>query len=201
MGFAFGAVATSNGLGLGQTGLMSLIVFAGASQFIAVGMLAGGAGAVSVVATTFLVNLRHLLMSASIAEKTSELSDRLLPLFSFGVTDETFALNSAVDRHPIHYLGVNTGAYIGWVAGSVAGGLAGGLKYDFSALDFVIPATFICLLVLVVSSWRHVAVAMVSGAVILVVIPVLGVGTGVAVATITGAGLGMMLEEKGGRGS
>jgi predicted branched-subunit amino acid permease len=63
MGAAYAILARQTGMGFFPTVLMSLIVFAGASQFIAVGLLSGGATALEVVATTLFVNLRHILMS------------------------------------------------------------------------------------------------------------------------------------------
>ena len=67
IGIAFGVLAQKAGFTPFETGLMSLIVFAGSSQFIAVSMFAAGAGAASIIATTFVVNLRHLLMSSSLS--------------------------------------------------------------------------------------------------------------------------------------
>ncbi|MGE5653154.1 MAG: AzlC family ABC transporter permease, partial [Bacillota bacterium] len=67
IGLAFGVLAVQQGLGVPGIFLMSLIVYAGSAQFIATGMLAAGASPTAIIATTFLVNLRHLLMSASMS--------------------------------------------------------------------------------------------------------------------------------------
>ena len=67
IGLAFGVLAREAGLNLTQVFLMSLLVFAGSSQFISVAMLKAGADMWSIIATTFIVNLRHLLFSASIS--------------------------------------------------------------------------------------------------------------------------------------
>jgi predicted branched-subunit amino acid permease len=67
IGMAFGVLAQKAGLTPLQIGLMSILVFAGSSQFIAVSMLTGGASAPAIIATTFVVNLRHVLMSSALA--------------------------------------------------------------------------------------------------------------------------------------
>jgi len=67
IGLAFGVLAQKAGLTPLEIGLMSVIVFAGSSQFIAVSMLAAGASVFSIVTTTFIVNLRHFLMSSALA--------------------------------------------------------------------------------------------------------------------------------------
>ncbi len=66
IGIALGVLAQKAGLSPLAVGLMSMFVFAGSSQFIAVSMLAGGATFVAIIVTTFMVNLRHLLMSSSV---------------------------------------------------------------------------------------------------------------------------------------
>ena len=67
IGLAFGILAQQAGLTPIQIGIMSLVVFAGSSQFIAISMLSSGANLPSIVATTFMVNLRHLLMSSAVS--------------------------------------------------------------------------------------------------------------------------------------
>ena len=69
------------------------LVFAGSSQFIAVAMMGAGAGTASIVATTFAVNLRHLLMSSALSVHLKGVERRWLTLFAYGITDESFALN------------------------------------------------------------------------------------------------------------
>src|SRR5689334_12770647 len=67
IGLSLGVLAQKAGLLPWQVAAMSFLVFAGGSQFIAVGMLAAGASVVTIIGTTFLVNLRHLLMSSALA--------------------------------------------------------------------------------------------------------------------------------------
>ena len=152
VGFAYGVLAVKSGLSLANTALMSVIVFAGSAQLIAVGLLAAGAPALSVVLTAFVVNLRHLLMSAALAPWLSAWPRRLLALFCFEMTDETFALHLSRfqrgDRALGLTLGINFVAHASWVGGGVLGALSGSLIGDVRplGLDFALPAMFIALL-------------------------------------------------------
>jgi 4-azaleucine resistance transporter AzlC len=106
-------------------------VFAGASQFIAVGLLSGGATALEVVATTLFVNLRHILMSASLSPHYREAPRGLIPFVAWGVTDETFAISIGryISGEADHRYGLalHYTAYASWVSGTVLGALAGAL--------------------------------------------------------------------------
>ncbi len=93
IGLAFGVIAGKAGLSPLDIGLMSLLVFAGSAQFIAVSMLGTGAGLTSIVMTTFVVNLRHLLMSSSLSLHLKNLAGWRTLLYAYGVTDESFAVN------------------------------------------------------------------------------------------------------------
>lgn len=91
---AFGILASQVGLGIAEAAAMSVFVFAGSAQFIAVGMIGAGNSIGAIVVTTFLVNLRHLLMSAALSPHLRGLSHKELAWFGFQLTDETFALHS-----------------------------------------------------------------------------------------------------------
>lgn len=153
VGWVFGVLARRAGLTVLETQLMSSVIYAGAAQFIAISMFSTGAGAGAMILTTFLVNLRHVLFSMSLAPRLKSLTPRELAVLAYGVTDETFVLNSveldrgARDREFI--LGVNLGAFLAWNAGTLAGALAGGFIIDTGALglEFALPALFISLLV------------------------------------------------------
>ncbi|KAA0547687.1 AzlC family ABC transporter permease [Bacillus sp. BGMRC 2118] len=88
----FGLLAKTTGLTVGETFLMSLLVFAGASQYIALSLIAAGTGAFEIVLTTFIVNIRHFLMSASLNEKVEEAPRIFKAIYAFGITDETFSV-------------------------------------------------------------------------------------------------------------
>ena len=122
---AFGVLAETVGLPGHLAVIMSGLVFAGASQFVALNLLQLETGLASIVFTTFVVNLRHLLMSASLAEKLKEkISQGTMTGLFLGLTDETFSLLSLSQREKLtggYILGVNLTAYLSWVGGTFAG--------------------------------------------------------------------------------
>jgi 4-azaleucine resistance transporter AzlC len=129
IGLAFGVLAQKAGLSPGEIGLMSLLVFAGSAQFIAVSMISGGAAAVPIILTTFTVNLRHLLMSSSLAVHLRGLNAGWLSLYAYGVTDESFALNMARFREESwdwrRALVLNHTANLAWIFSTIIGGYSG----------------------------------------------------------------------------
>ncbi|WP_228723294.1 AzlC family ABC transporter permease [Desulfosediminicola flagellatus] len=153
VGFAYGVLAQKSGLGLLNAVAMSVIVFAGSAQLIAAGLFGAGAAPLAIILTTFVVNLRHLLMSAALAPKLNGWKKWQIALFGYELTDETFALHTmrmAKSQPPIaETFGVNFTAQASWVIGSLAGYLAGGQIADVRpvGLDYALPAMFIALLV------------------------------------------------------
>ena len=190
---------------------MSLLVYAGASQFIAAGLFAAGASPASIVLTTFVTNLRHLLMTASLAPHVAGWRWPRLVLFGYQVTDETFAVHAAGlaagPLRPVEAFCVNGAAQVAWVSGSWLGVLGGQILPDPRpwGLDYALPALFVALLVLQLrpedkgyeqrSKRRvQVTVAGVSGAAA-VLFALLGIDPwGVILATLLGATLGVVLE-------
>jgi 4-azaleucine resistance transporter AzlC len=165
IGLAFGAIARKTGLSPLEIGLMSLVVFAGSAQFIATAMLAGGAGAVSIVLATFSINLRHLLMSSSLSLYLRELQGFWSSVFAYGITDESFALNMNHFRKGNwgwrRALVVNQVTNVTWIASTVAGGIAGQfIPVGAFGLDYALTAMFICLLVFQLRSSLHLFVAL-----------------------------------------
>jgi 4-azaleucine resistance transporter AzlC len=153
VGFAYGVLAGKNGISDANTLLMSLIVFAGSAQFIAVGLFASGTGPAAIILTTFVVNLRHLLMAASLTPFLAGWKKRHLAFFSFQLTDETFALHSAaagrLGNSQAEALALNVTAQSSWVGGTILGIVASGLIGDIKpmGLDYALAAMFIALLV------------------------------------------------------
>lgn len=153
LGLAFGVLAREAGLTPGAVLGMSLIVFAGSAQFLAVAMLRQGAGILPITAATFFINLRHLLMSAALSPNLRRFGPgRLLPL-AHHLTDESFALHSAaylagLDPPYVEMVALNTTAQAAWVISTTAGSLIASALPDPAALglDFALPAMFIGLL-------------------------------------------------------
>ena len=153
IGLAFGVLARQNGLEWWAVGLMSVVVFAGSSQFIAVAMMASGAAAPAIIATTFIVNLRHTLMSSALAVHLSGIRRRFLAIFAYGITDESFAVNMSRFRDSRwdhrRALVVNQLSNATWIAATIIGALAGSLVPPGAfGIDYALTAMFICLLVI-----------------------------------------------------
>ncbi|EGW35998.1 AzlC family ABC transporter permease, partial [Desulfosporosinus sp. OT] len=146
-----GLTARMSGL---ETILMSVFVFAGASQFIGITMLgAGVTGWGIIILTTLLVNLRHLIMGSSLAPYMTRLPFPLQALLAFFLTDEAYALTISrihKARYSVPYqLTVSTVLYLVWVLATGAGVVLGSYISDplTWGLDFAMPATFLVLLV------------------------------------------------------
>ncbi|MBZ4654952.1 MAG: branched-chain amino acid transporter AzlC [Peptococcaceae bacterium] len=153
----FGITCGVMGLTAGLTGmetlLMSMLVFAGASQFVSITMLGAGITSWSVIVlTTLLINLRHFLMGASLAPYMTKLPLYQQALLAFGLVDESYVLTisrtGSAGYSPYYQFGVNTALYLAWVLSTAAGVLVGRSIADPLAwgLDFAMPATFLVLL-------------------------------------------------------
>jgi 4-azaleucine resistance transporter AzlC len=133
--------------------LMSFVLYAGASQFVGINLLVLGAASWEIVLTTFILNLRHLLMSASLSQSLKPESNKaLLPLVSFGITDETFtvaSLNSKDKLDVFYLLGLNIIAFSAWNIGTWGGlFLASGLPQSLKdSMGIALYAMFIALLI------------------------------------------------------
>jgi 4-azaleucine resistance transporter AzlC len=123
----FGFLAKTTGLTLAETVLMSVIVFAGASQYIALNLLSIGTGMFEIVLTTFILNIRHFLMSASLNEKAEPDALWKKALYAFGITDETFSV-AAMKEGAVtasYMFGLILLSYGSWVVNSGIGYLVG----------------------------------------------------------------------------
>ena len=200
IGFAYGVLAGKSGLSETNTLLMSLIVFAGSAQFIAVGLFASGTGPAAVILTTFIVNLRHMLMAASLAPYLSGWKKRYLAFFSFELTDETFALHSStagtLNSCRLEALSLNVTAQVSWVVGTALGLVASGLIGDIKplGLDYALAAMFIGLLVGQCQSPVRVVTAILSGGIATLLYLAGWHQFHIIVATIAGASLGLGAE-------
>ncbi|MFA5843499.1 MAG: AzlC family ABC transporter permease [Coriobacteriia bacterium] len=170
-GLAYGVVAIQAGLTVPETLLMSLVVFAGASQFMAVVMIQSGAGIPLIVASTLLVNLRHLMMGLSLSPYLSEATPRWQRVLAFGMTDESYLTSVTHYREqdegrvsPYFMLGSGGFIYVAWAAASLVGALVGHAISDPLGwgLDFAMPATFLTMLLPQIVSRRLAAVVTVS---------------------------------------
>ena len=208
MGAAYAILARQAGMGLFPTVLMSLIVFAGASQFIAVGLLSGGATGFEVVATTLFVNLRHILMSASLSPYYQDTPRGLIPFVAWGVTDETFGISIGryVSGEADHRYGLalHYTAYGSWVTGTVVGALAGTFVPPAlqSSLEFSLYAMFVGLVVLQLINRVQLTVAAASAVMCGAFSTFMGGTWNIIAAAMAGATFGLIMEMSGmGKGS
>lgn len=152
VGIAYAIMARQGGFSALQTCLMSLSVFAGASQMMAAGMYGEGAGMAAIILTTFILNLRHIIMSLCVAERMEKTSLPARLAASFGVTDESFAIFTTVKKENCtiwFFLGIITVTYSSWNIGTLIGALSSDLLPAFltAALGVSLYAMFTALLV------------------------------------------------------
>lgn len=147
---AFGAGGRAMGLPAVATAGFSVFVFAGASQFMALSLLAQGAGAIAVTLATLVLNLRHLVMSLALRERIHG-SRVPRPILAFGITDEVFAATASQPGAigDTDLLVTELLAYTGWVGGTVVGYLIGGLLPPSleRAMGIALYAMFVALIV------------------------------------------------------
>jgi 4-azaleucine resistance transporter AzlC len=201
-GLIFGALAMSSGLSLAATQAMSAIVFAGSAQFIAVSLLLAGAAWPIIVLTTFVVNLRHALYSATLAPYVKKLSQRWQIPLAFWLTDETFAVvaarvNQAGDSPHLrwYYLGSALFMYLNWQLCTFLGLTIGRFIPNAAAwgLDFAMPVTFIGMVIPYVKNRPMAATVIVSGVVALLTYA-LPHKLGLILAALAGIGAGVLVE-------
>ena len=200
IGFAYGVLALKAGLSPANTLWMSVFVYAGSSQFIAAGLIAGGAPALTVILTTLIVNLRHMLMSAALSPYLKTWRRLELALFGFELTDETFVLHSArfgaLASHRIETFSINLTAQLSWIIGSYLGMITGQQISDIRpyGLDYALPAMFIALLAYQLKDKAHLLAGLFAGG-LAVGLALMGVQHwNVILATLAGATLGVFLE-------
>lgn len=182
--------------------LISVLVYAGASQFILISLVASGSAALSIVGIVLLMNLRHCFYGPALLGKLKD-SPRQLPMVAMaaGLTDEVFATAiSKLYRQPASdrefwYLGLQLGAYLAWVGGTAVGAFFGHDWLQDSPLlsqtiGFVLPALFFALLLEVRQLVPHYLLAGAALATVaaLFMLPAYGA---IVAGMLTGAVLGM----------
>ena len=201
IGFAFGILAVQQGMTISQIFFMSLFVYAGSAQFIAAAMIASGSGIFSIITTTFLVNLRHLLMSASMSTHLKHITSPVLALISYGVTDETFAVSInqiKEEKTSSQYMfGLHITSQSGWVLSTVLGGIIGDAIPDPArwGVDFALNAMFIGLLLMQFKNKKDLLISLCAGVIsILIALNVEG-NWNIILAAVTAATIGVCLEQ------
>lgn len=203
-GIIYGTLAGVSGLSLWQSVGMSLFVYAGSAQFIVISLMGAGASAVVILLTTFIVNLRHVLYSATLQPQVSQLPQRWRVLLAFWLTDETFAVVQRFyqvhGRTPLahwYWLGVATALYACWVLSSLVGVLFGQAVPDMAGwgLEFAMLATFIGIVVPLLRDKPQVAAALAAAGVALLT-QAWPYKLGLMAAAFSGIAVGVLLERR-----
>lgn len=199
IGLAFGVLAQKAGLQPWQIGMMSLFVFAGSSQFIAVSMLSSGASVAAIAMTTLVVNLRHFLMSSSLAVHLQGSSWKFLTAFAYGVTDESFAVNMAKFRSEEwgkeRALVVNQTANAAWVLSTVIGGYGGEfIPAGSFGIDYALSAMFLALVVFQLRGRIYVMTGLAAGVLAVILALLLPGNSYVVIASLLAATFGFWLR-------
>ena len=174
-GFVYGLAARAAGFSPLEAGAMSLLVFAGASQFAAVGYVLGGFSWLGVVVLTAFINARHLLYGAALAPYLADKPRPLRAVMAHLLTDEAFALSIAHFRRigradvPGYWLGAIASTFIPWNVATLLGVTVGGSIPDPTrfGLDVIFPAAMGGLAVGLIVGRRELVAAL-AGAVVAV---------------------------------
>ena len=203
-GLIFGTLAAASGLSFAGTLAMSAFVFAGSAQFIAISLLAAGTLWPVIVLTTFVVNVRHALYSATLAPHVKRLSWRWQIPLAFWLTDETFVIaanrynraDSSAHKH-WYYLGSAIFMYANWQLCTFLGLTVGQFIPNAVAwgLDFAMPVTFIGMVVPYLKNRPMILAVLISGGVAVLANP-LPHKLGLILAAVAGITAGILSEAR-----
>lgn len=168
--FAFGVAATGQGLSGLEAFSLSLIIYAGAAQFLTLALISSGAPLMVAAFTLIAMNLRHVLYGPALMKRAGEAARRRWSwVWAFGLTDEVFgaALGQMARgrrfSEPFMF-GLGLGAYAAWLSGTAVGAWAGGGALQNwpaveAGLGFLLPALFLALLLSILSRAQLPAIA------------------------------------------
>ena len=152
LGIGFGILLRNAGYGALWSFAMSLLIYAGTMQYVGVGLIAGGAGVITTIIATIMVNARHLFYSISMIDRYKD-SGKFKPYLIFALTDETYSLLSdgtvpagIEERKDINLYRFLVSFFnqCYWVTGSVLGSLLGAvLPFSTEGIEFSMTALFI----------------------------------------------------------
>jgi 4-azaleucine resistance transporter AzlC len=199
-GLIYGALALNAGLSRAAAQAMSSIVFAGSSQFITAQLAREAAPGLVIVLTIAVVNLRHMLYSASVAPYVKDLPVRWKALLAYLLTDEAYAATilhyEAEGIAPAghwFFLGAGFSLWFTWQVSTACGIFLGAAIPTSWPLDFALPLTFIAMVMPVLKDRPVVAAALSAGAMALLAAG-LPFKLGLILAALTGILVGVMLE-------
>jgi len=201
-GLIYGALAVHAHLSTAAAQAMSAVIFAGSAQIIVTQLLTAGTSGLVMVVVVFVVNLRHALYSASVAPYVRSLSTAWKVLLAYLLTDEAYAVvishyqreGLSATRH-WYFLGAGMTLWTAWQISSGVGILIGASLPDSATLSFVLPLTFIALVVPALKDRAGLAAAATAG-LIGVLAMNLPFKTGLLAAALIGILAGMAVEAR-----
>jgi len=201
-GMVCGAAAVAAGMSAWQAFSMSWIIFAGSAQIVAIQLLGDGAPLLVIVATVAVINLRFMMYSASLGPHSASLNTRWRALLAYLITDQAYALGimhylEPGDRSLRHWFlfGVSGATWVCWQLATIVGILLGSLIPQDWSLDFILPLTFIAIVVPLLSN-RAMLLAAIAGGLVSVLI-VLPLKLNLIAAAVTGIAIGLIAEKLG----
>ena len=205
IGLALGVLAQKAGLPWWAVAMMSVLVFAGSAQFICVAMLSAGASTPAIVLTTFVVNLRHVLMSSALAVYLQGVNRAFLALYSYGVTDESFAVNltrfRTGDWGRWQALVVNHLANAVWIMATSCGALVGQfVPQGALGVDYALTGMFICLLAFQLQGRLYIVTGLLAAAMSVAWYLLIPGDSYIVGASISAATIGYLLKRRYRRG-
>lgn len=198
----YGVSALSAGIPTTIAQAMSCIVFAGSAQFVIAQLIRSGTPWLVVILTAFIVNIRHMLYSASVAPYTRKLHPLWRWLLAYLLTDEAYAVTishyqqagDGMQKH-WYFLGSGLALWTTWQMSTAAGIFLGGQIPASWSLDFTSTLTFIALVVPALKERASTTAALTAAMAALLVIA-LPLKLGIAVAALVGIAVGLTLETK-----
>ena len=148
IGIGFGVVVQSRGYGALWAGAMSLFIYAGSMQFVALELIGSGASLLTAAITTVMVNLRHVFYGLSMVDKYKDVG-KAKPYLIYALSDETYSLvcnppELLPGEQRVFYLLVSAMDQASWVLGSILGGVLGAaLPFSTQGIDFALTALFV----------------------------------------------------------
>ena len=201
VGVAFAIMARQSGFSILETIMMSATVFAGASQMVSVNMYSQGVDLLAIILATFVINLRHLIMSTCIMHKMKSDNVLMKALVSFGITDESFAIFTNLESEEAtigFFMGLISVTYSTWVLSTVLGAISVKLLPAIIAnsLGISLYAMFIALLIPnVKSDFKLLYLMIFTGLLNLILVNIIGGSWAMILSTLIAASVGACLIE------
>jgi len=199
--FAFGALARDAGMPWWGSLLMSLFVFAGTAQVVALSLMAAHQPIWMIVAVTALINARFLLLGTVLSPRVRDWGKWSRWWFATQITDESFALlfpRPTAFQSPRLSLWIQGGSHAAWVLGTVFGYALGGsvAQLEGMGLDFALVAMMLAVLVILVRDWNTILVAVCAGLAAIVAVKIGVAWLSILIAAAVGPAVGVWWEKR-----